>query len=127
MAMSSARQARQLLRCAFLGASSVAPLAAPAAASRGFASEPLKKTPLYDFHVEQGGKMVPFAGYSMPIQYKDTILESTVNCRTHGSLFDVSHMCGLSIKVRNGPGSSVSLGPFLQEEHDCWRATRMPE
>lgn len=58
----------------------------------------LKKTMLYDFHVEHGGKMVPFAGWSMPIQYKDSIMESTINCRTHGSLFDVSHMCGLSLK-----------------------------
>ena len=59
----------------------------------------LKKTVLYDYHVEQGGKMVPFAGYSMPIQYKDSIIDSTTNCRTNGSLFDVSHMCGLSLKV----------------------------
>ena len=58
----------------------------------------LKKTMLYDYHVEHGGKMVPFAGWSMPIQYKDSIMDSTINCRSHGSLFDVSHMCGLSLK-----------------------------
>jgi aminomethyltransferase len=42
------------------------------------------------------------AGYkpAMPIQYKDSIMESTVNCRTNGSLFDVAHMCGLSLKGR---------------------------
>ncbi|XP_051219915.1 aminomethyltransferase, mitochondrial [Lolium perenne] len=57
----------------------------------------LKKTALYDFHVAHGGKMVPFAGWSMPIQYKDTIMDSTLNCRANGSLFDVSHMCGLSL------------------------------
>ncbi|KAK8931050.1 hypothetical protein KSP39_PZI016944 [Platanthera zijinensis] len=57
----------------------------------------LKKTALHDFHVENGGKMVPFAGWSMPIQYKDSIMDSTVNCRENGSLFDVSHMCGLSL------------------------------
>lgn len=62
------------------------------------ASQELKKTMLYDYHVENGGKMVPFAGWSMPIQYKDSIMESTINCRSHGSLFDVSHMCGLSLK-----------------------------
>lgn len=60
----------------------------------------LKKTPLFDFHVENGGKMVPFAGYSMPIQYKDSIIDSTINCRSNGSLFDVSHMCGLRFSVR---------------------------
>ncbi|KAH7670968.1 aminomethyltransferase protein [Dioscorea alata] len=57
----------------------------------------LKKTVLHDFHVENGGKMVPFAGWSMPIQYKDSIMDSTINCRENGSLFDVSHMCGLSL------------------------------
>jgi len=67
----------------------------------------LKKTALYDLHVEQGGKMVPFAGWSMPIQYKDSIMESTINCRAAGSLFDVSHMCGLSLK---GPDAI----PFLE-------------
>ncbi|KAI3680516.1 hypothetical protein L6452_35287 [Arctium lappa] len=45
--------------------------------------------------------MVPFAGWSMPIQYKDSIMESTLNCRENGSLFDVSHMCGLSLKGKD--------------------------
>ncbi|KAL6573835.1 hypothetical protein OROHE_001377 [Orobanche hederae] len=72
------------------------------AARRCFASEAdLKKTALYDFHVANGGKMVPFAGWSMPIQYKDSIMDSTLNCRENGSLFDVSHMCGLSLKGKD--------------------------
>lgn len=72
-------------------------------ARRHFASdaENLKKTALHDFHVANGGKMVPFAGWSMPIQYKDSIMESTLNCRQNGSLFDVSHMCGLSLKGKD--------------------------
>jgi len=41
--------------------------------------------------------MVPFAGWSMPIQYKDSIMDATNHCRTHASLFDVSHMCGLTL------------------------------
>jgi glycine cleavage system aminomethyltransferase T len=44
--------------------------------------------------------MVPFAGWSMPIQYKDSIMDSTIACRKHASIFDVSHMCGISLKVR---------------------------
>lgn len=72
------------------------------AARRCFASEAdLKKTVLYDFHVAHGGKMVPFAGWGMPIQYKDSIMDSTLNCRENGSLFDVSHMCGLSLKGKD--------------------------
>ena len=46
------------------------------------------------------GKMVPFAGWSMPIQYKDSIMDATKHCREHASLFDVSHMCGVTLKVR---------------------------
>ncbi|OIV91919.1 hypothetical protein TanjilG_26038 [Lupinus angustifolius] len=73
-----------------------------AVARRYFATEAeLKKTALYDFHVANGGKMVPFAGWSMPIQYKDSIMDSTLNCRENGSLFDVSHMCGLSLKGKD--------------------------
>ncbi|KAJ9136364.1 hypothetical protein P3X46_033452 [Hevea brasiliensis] len=69
---------------------------------RYFASEAdLKKTVLYDFHIAHGGKMVPFAGWSMPIQYKDSIMDSTINCREYGSLFDVSHMCGLSLNGKD--------------------------
>ncbi|KAJ6893077.1 aminomethyltransferase [Populus alba x Populus x berolinensis] len=76
---------------------------------RYFASEAeMKKTVLYDFHVANGGKMVPFAGWSMPIQYKDSIMESTVNCRQNGSLFDVSHMCGFSLKGKD-------CVPFLEK------------
>lgn len=44
------------------------------------------------------GKMVPFAGWSMPIQYKDSIMDATLHCRSHASLFDVSHMCGVTLR-----------------------------
>ena len=58
----------------------------------------LKHTVLNTFHLDRGAKMVPFAGYSMPIQYSgDSIPESSVFCRTSAGLFDVSHMCGVSI------------------------------
>ncbi|CAM8907868.1 unnamed protein product [Rhodiola kirilowii] len=73
-----------------------------AVSQRCFASEAdLKTTILYDFHVAHGGKMVPFAGYNMPIQYKDSIIDSTLNCCENGSLFDESHMCGLSLKGKD--------------------------
>ncbi|XP_078432474.1 glycine cleavage T-protein family [Wolffia australiana] len=85
-----------------LGQSLTRRLARPGAPRRTFAAEAdLKKTVLHDFHVENGGKMVPFAGWSMPIQYKDTIMDSTLNCRSNGGLFDVSHMCGLSLKGKD--------------------------
>jgi aminomethyltransferase len=54
---------------------------------------PLRKTALYDLHVARGAKMVPFAGYSMPLQYSDlSHVESHKWTREKASLFDVSHM-----------------------------------
>lgn len=52
----------------------------------------LKKTPLFDFHRASGGKMVEFAGWSMPVQYTDSHISSHMHTRQHCSLFDVSHM-----------------------------------
>jgi len=52
----------------------------------------LKRTALYDFHLNHGGKMVPFAGYSMPVQYKLGIIQSHLHTREKASVFDVSHM-----------------------------------
>ena len=50
-----------------------------------------KKTPLYDKHLELGAKMVPFAGYLMPLQYTGIIAEHMA-VRRHAGIFDVSHM-----------------------------------
>lgn len=62
-------------------------------ASNYATSGSIKKTVLCDFHIEQGGKMVDFAGYLMPVQYKDlSIQESHFHTRGKCSLFDVSHM-----------------------------------
>ncbi|KAK3101612.1 hypothetical protein FSP39_004844, partial [Pinctada imbricata] len=52
----------------------------------------LKRTVLYDFHVNHGGKMVPFAGWEMPVQYKEGISTSHLHVRSAAGLFDVSHM-----------------------------------
>ena len=52
----------------------------------------LKKTPLYDLHVALGGKMVPFAGYTMPVQYPLGVMKEHLHTRKAAGLFDVSHM-----------------------------------
>ena len=49
-------------------------------------------TPVYDLHVELGGKMVPFAGYSMPVQYSMGVMKEHDHTRAKAGLFDVSHM-----------------------------------
>lgn len=52
----------------------------------------LKRTPLYDLHLELGGKMVPFAGYEMPVQYPLGVKKEHEHTRAACGLFDVSHM-----------------------------------
>jgi aminomethyltransferase len=52
----------------------------------------LRKTPLHSLHVSLGARMVPFAGYDMPVQYPDGILKEHLHTRTQAGLFDVSHM-----------------------------------
>lgn len=55
--------------------------------------EELHKTPLWNLHVQAGGKMVPFAGYDMPVQYDGMgVLKEHLHTRTAAGLFDVSHM-----------------------------------
>jgi len=53
---------------------------------------PLKRTPLYALHRELGAKMVPFAGYEMPVNYPPGILTEHLHTRSQAGLFDVSHM-----------------------------------
>jgi aminomethyltransferase len=53
---------------------------------------PLIRTPLYDLHVALGAKMVPFAGYEMPVQYRLGVLKEHLHTRERAGLFDVSHM-----------------------------------
>ena len=52
----------------------------------------LQRTPLYDLHSELGAKMVPFAGYEMPVQYPLGVMKEHLHCRAEAGLFDVSHM-----------------------------------
>ena len=52
----------------------------------------VQKTALYNIHKNLGAKFVPFAGYEMPIQYKDGIVKEHISTRTYAGFFDVSHM-----------------------------------
>jgi len=55
-------------------------------------TQDLKTTPLDALHRERGAKMVPFAGYAMPVQYERGIIKEHLHTRAQASLFDVSHM-----------------------------------
>ncbi len=55
-------------------------------------TDSLRRTPLYALHLELGAKMVPFAGYEMPVQYPAGVLKEHLHTRDKAGLFDVSHM-----------------------------------
>lgn len=55
-------------------------------------SQKLLKTPLYELHKNLNAKIVPFAGYEMPVQYSTGVIREHLNVRSHAGLFDVSHM-----------------------------------
>ena len=66
---------------------------APAAAPAGDSAEtPLKLTPLHDVHVASGGRMVPFGGWDMPVQYASGVLAEHHAVRERAGLFDIGHM-----------------------------------
>src|SRR5262245_21305184 len=67
--------------------------------------QPLRRTPLYTRHVALGARMVPFAGYEMPVQYPMGILKEHLHTRAQAGLFDVSHM-GQAVLV--GPGHAAT-------------------
>lgn len=62
----------------------------------------LRRTPLYDLHVSLGGKMVPFAGYHMPVQYPAGVLKEHLQTRSSAGLFDVSHMGQIALRPKSG-------------------------
>ncbi|MEZ5893038.1 MAG: glycine cleavage system aminomethyltransferase GcvT [Parvularculaceae bacterium] len=71
----------------------------------------LNKTPLYDLHLSLGAKMVPFAGYEMPVQYPMGVLKEHLHTRESAGLFDVSHMGQAYLRT-----TEVPLG--TQEAHE---------
>ena len=72
------------------------------------------KTPLYDIHVERGGKIVPFAGYLLPGQYGTGVIAEHMAVRTKCGLFDVSHMGEIILK---GPDALKNLNNLLTNDY----------
>jgi aminomethyltransferase len=71
---------------------------------------PLLKTPLNDLHVELGARMVPFAGYSMPVQYPSGLMAEHLHTRQAAGLFDVSHMGQLRLV---GPDAAAAFETLM--------------
>ncbi len=73
-----------------------------------------KKTPLYDAHVKHGGKIVPFAGYLLPVQYAGGVIGEHMAVRTACGLFDVSHMGEITCI---GPDAVKNLNHLLTNDY----------
>ena len=73
--------------------------------------DPLLKTPLNDLHISLGARMVPFAGYSMPVQYPAGLMAEHHHTRNAAGLFDVSHMGQLRLVGADADAAFESLIP----------------
>jgi aminomethyltransferase len=74
-------------------------------------SAELQYTPLYDLHLELGAKMVPFAGYVMPVNYPGGVIAEHRHCRESAALFDVSHMGQLRLVGADAAAALETLVP----------------
>ena len=72
-----------------------------------------QKTPLYDLHVELGGKMVDFAGWIMPVNYAAGVAAEHKHCREKAALFDVSHMGQVGLHGDNVAAKLETLCPSV--------------
>ena len=70
---------------------------------------PLKRTPLHALHVAGGGKIVPFAGYEMPVQFSTGVLREHLHTRSSAGLFDVSHMGQIALRSKSGKVADAAL------------------
>ncbi|HEX5933020.1 MAG TPA: glycine cleavage system aminomethyltransferase GcvT [Pseudorhizobium sp.] len=72
-------------------------------------SPALKQTPLHALHLSLGAKMVPFAGYDMPVQYPAGVLKEHLHTRSAAGLFDVSHMGQVIVRAASGAYDDAAL------------------
>ena len=74
----------------------------------------LQRTPLHALHLALGGKMVPFAGYDMPVQYAAGVLREHLHTRASAGLFDVSHMGQIALRPKSGKVEDAALALALE-------------
>src|SRR5438067_7993202 len=79
--------------------------------------EALRRTPLYALHAELGARFTPFAGYEMPVQYKEGLRAEHLHTRAAAGLFDVSHMGQVRV---TGPNLQVGFERALPIDFDDW-------
>lgn len=89
----------------------MSPLAAgasPPVADKSQNDPTLARTPLHALHLRHGAKMVPFAGYAMPVQYQAGLLKEHLHTRAAAGLFDVSHMGQIVLTPRSGDADDAA-------------------
>lgn len=72
-------------------------------------ADKLHHTPLHSLHLELGARMVPFAGYDMPVQFPAGVLKEHLQTRASAGLFDVSHMGQILIRAKSGTVRDAAL------------------
>ena len=82
-------------------------------------TEEIKRTKLYHWHVEHGGRMVPFAGWELPVQYPTGPIEEHYITRRSAGLFDIDHMGQISV---TGPDAEAYLNHLVS-----WDISRMAQ
>jgi aminomethyltransferase len=89
--------------------------------SKAPGSSAILRTPLYQLHLELGARMVPFAGYEMPVQYPTGIRAEHAHTRTAAGLFDISHMGQIRIDGESVPASLETLVPGDIQSLQVWQ------
>jgi aminomethyltransferase len=69
----------------------------------------LKRTPLHALHISRGARMVPFAGYEMPVQFAPGVMKEHLHTRSRAGLFDVSHMGQIALHAKSGRVEDAAL------------------
>lgn len=85
-------------------------------------SEAARRTPLYDLHVSLGARLVPFAGWAMPVQYPAGIIAEHKHTRAQAALFDVSHMRQVALE---GDGAAQALEALVPGDIQALSPGRM--
>ncbi|WP_072776699.1 glycine cleavage system aminomethyltransferase GcvT [Marivita hallyeonensis] len=76
----------------------------------------LNRTPLHDLHLSLGAKMVPFAGYEMPVQYSLGVMKEHLHCRAAAGLFDVSHMGQVILRASDPETAQRALERLIPQD-----------
>ena len=94
-------------------------------------SQELSRTPLYDLHLELGAKIVPFAGYEMPVQYPMGVMKEHLHTRAKAGLIDVSHMGQAKLTAREGDAAALFErlvpGGISSLKEGCMRYTQLTD